>query len=266
MTLGPVASLSQDAKPASPPKDELYDSGEDNKARQRAALRSLPSSALLYLCTSVAAARLHSLSHTVPFRSRRPSIQDEAFVSRQRGGRESDAILSCPCCLETLTLDCQRCAERRRRRPSPSLPAAFSSSDVTYHHQERVQSRRLSLPAALRWLSPPRHEKYETQYRAMFVSNCKVERGERLRIPGKGGGLAKVRLSHSCVSRARGRQSDAPIRSVSDHVCSPCSRRDDQAPISEMNVPPSSRDDRSRGRAPGRRRGGSRRRTKCTFR
>lgn len=36
-----------------------------------------------------------------------------------------------------------------------------------------------------------RHEKYETQFRAMFVSNCKVERGERLRIPAQGGG--KVR-------------------------------------------------------------------------
>jgi len=33
---------------------------------------------------------------------------DEAWVSKQRGGGESDAVLSCPCCLTTLCLDCQQ--------------------------------------------------------------------------------------------------------------------------------------------------------------
>jgi hypothetical protein len=55
------------------------------------------------------------------FRARIASTQDDAWATKQRQGRESDAILSCPCCLETLCLDCQKCgcvahAKRRRRR------------------------------------------------------------------------------------------------------------------------------------------------------
>eukprot|EP00898_Chlorokybus_atmophyticus_P000876 jgi/Chlat1/178/Chrsp1S03250 len=34
--------------------------------------------------------------------------KDAAWMYKQRGGRSSDAILSCPCCLETVCLDCQR--------------------------------------------------------------------------------------------------------------------------------------------------------------
>ena len=34
--------------------------------------------------------------------------KDERWMEKMRGGRTSDAILSCPCCLETLCLDCQR--------------------------------------------------------------------------------------------------------------------------------------------------------------
>lgn len=34
--------------------------------------------------------------------------RDEAWMSRQRGGRKSDAILSCPGCLTTVCLDCQQ--------------------------------------------------------------------------------------------------------------------------------------------------------------
>mmetsp|Transcript_1795 Transcript_1795/g.3088 ORF Transcript_1795/g.3088 Transcript_1795/m.3088 type:complete len:200 (-) Transcript_1795:223-822(-) len=34
--------------------------------------------------------------------------EDEEWVMKQRKGRETDAILSCPCCLETLCLECQR--------------------------------------------------------------------------------------------------------------------------------------------------------------
>ena len=51
--------------------------------------------------------------------------QDQAWVEMQRQGRRSDAILSCPGCLTTVCLDCQR------------------------------------------------HEYITTQYRAMFVTNCR---------------------------------------------------------------------------------------------
>ena len=34
--------------------------------------------------------------------------RDEAWMMRQRGGRKSDAILSCPGCLTTVCLDCQQ--------------------------------------------------------------------------------------------------------------------------------------------------------------
>lgn len=33
---------------------------------------------------------------------------DEAWAVQQRNGRKSDAHLSCPSCLSTLTIDCQR--------------------------------------------------------------------------------------------------------------------------------------------------------------
>ncbi|XP_031102521.1 E2F-associated phosphoprotein [Ipomoea triloba] len=52
--------------------------------------------------------------------------KDESWVRKKRGGRTSDAILSCPACFTTLCLDCQR------------------------------------------------HEKNVTQYRAIFVVNCKI--------------------------------------------------------------------------------------------
>jgi E2F-associated phosphoprotein len=34
--------------------------------------------------------------------------KDEAWATKQRQGRQSSAILSCPCCLATLCLDCQQ--------------------------------------------------------------------------------------------------------------------------------------------------------------
>lgn len=51
--------------------------------------------------------------------------QDQKWVEQQRQGRRSDAILSCPGCLTTVCVDCQR------------------------------------------------HEYITTQYRAMFVTNCR---------------------------------------------------------------------------------------------
>ncbi|EPS57395.1 hypothetical protein M569_17422, partial [Genlisea aurea] len=53
--------------------------------------------------------------------------KDELWAEKQRRGRVSDAVLSCPACFTTLCLDCQR------------------------------------------------HETYVTQYRAVFVVNCKIE-------------------------------------------------------------------------------------------
>lgn len=51
--------------------------------------------------------------------------KDEAYIQKERQGRQSDAILSCPGCLTTVCIDCQR------------------------------------------------HEYITTQYRAMFVRNCR---------------------------------------------------------------------------------------------
>lgn len=53
--------------------------------------------------------------------------KDEQWMQQQRQGRQSDAILSCPGCLTTVCIDCQR------------------------------------------------HEFYTTQYRAMFVMNCRFD-------------------------------------------------------------------------------------------
>ncbi len=53
--------------------------------------------------------------------------KDQAWAEKQRQGRHSDAILSCPGCLTTVCIDCQR------------------------------------------------HEYITTQYRAMFVRNCRYD-------------------------------------------------------------------------------------------
>ncbi|XP_042048790.1 E2F-associated phosphoprotein [Salvia splendens] len=53
--------------------------------------------------------------------------KNESWAEKQRGGRTSDAVLSCPACFTTLSLDCQR------------------------------------------------HDKYVTQYRAVFVVNCRIK-------------------------------------------------------------------------------------------
>ncbi|XP_010546247.1 PREDICTED: E2F-associated phosphoprotein [Tarenaya hassleriana] len=68
--------------------------------------------------------------------------KDEMWMHKRRGGRTSDAILSCPACFTTVCFECQR------------------------------------------------HEKYLTQYRAVFVVNCKVEKDrvhkQSARTPRKG--------------------------------------------------------------------------------
>ncbi|KAI3949853.1 hypothetical protein MKW92_003317 [Papaver armeniacum] len=60
-------------------------------------------------------------------------IKDELWVQKERKGRDSDAVLTCPACFTTLCLECQR------------------------------------------------HEKYLTQYRAIFVVNCKIKINQVLR-------------------------------------------------------------------------------------
>ncbi|GFR39703.1 hypothetical protein Agub_g182, partial [Astrephomene gubernaculifera] len=43
-----------------------------------------------------------------PFYDEAADDADEAWANRQRGGRVSDAVLSCPGCFTTLCIDCQR--------------------------------------------------------------------------------------------------------------------------------------------------------------
>ncbi|GJP85323.1 hypothetical protein CLOP_g15430 [Closterium sp. NIES-67] len=73
--------------------------------------------------------------------------RDERWMARERrkrGGRSSDAILSCPGCLSSVCFDCQR------------------------------------------------HERFITQYRAVFAVNCQVNTSQELRTPsGKDGGSKK---------------------------------------------------------------------------
>lgn len=63
--------------------------------------------------------------------------KDQAWAEEQRQGRHSDAILSCPGCLTTVCIDCQR------------------------------------------------HEYRTTQYRAMFVRNCRVGSSPKVITSGK---------------------------------------------------------------------------------
>ncbi|PKA55028.1 hypothetical protein AXF42_Ash003665 [Apostasia shenzhenica] len=69
--------------------------------------------------------------------------KDQQWLNKQRKGRSSDAVLSCPACFTTLCFDCQR------------------------------------------------HEKYLTQYRAMFVVNCHIKNDQILREQRKMKGKSK---------------------------------------------------------------------------
>ncbi|OAY74663.1 E2F-associated phosphoprotein [Ananas comosus] len=96
-----------------------------------------------------------------------PNIDDidEKWAHKQRKGRSSDAILSCPACFTTLCLDCQR------------------------------------------------HEKYVTQYRAMFVRNCKVRTDQILRPAKRKGKKSKARSDS-------GKPEEEVFRPVCCSVCS----------------------------------------------
>jgi len=101
-----------------------------------------------------------------------PAIDDvdERWAHKQRKGRTSDAVLSCPACFTTLCLDSQR------------------------------------------------HEKYVNQYRAMFVSNCKVKTDQILR---EGKGKRKNRKVTAVDSTAPEAESKGPVfHPVCCEVCS----------------------------------------------
>ncbi|KAI0528722.1 hypothetical protein KFK09_001264 [Dendrobium nobile] len=96
--------------------------------------------------------------------------KDEQWMSKQRKGRTSDAVLSCPACFTTLCFDCQR------------------------------------------------HEKYVTQYRAMFVVNCTVRTDQILREPSK-----RKRKSKKLIDSGKIQQdlhNDVIFRPVCCSVCS----------------------------------------------
>jgi len=50
--------------------------------------------------------------------------EDMQWVDKQRGGRVSDAILSCPCCMEIVTIDCQVHAQYGRDQSRGPVNAA----------------------------------------------------------------------------------------------------------------------------------------------
>ena len=54
----------------------------------------------------------HATFDDDPLFSAEADDEDEKWVRATRGGRQSDAILSCPCCLEIVTIDCQKHAAR----------------------------------------------------------------------------------------------------------------------------------------------------------
>eukprot|EP00262_Sarcandra_glabra_P006221 TRINITY_DN18348_c0_g1_i1.p1 TRINITY_DN18348_c0_g1~~TRINITY_DN18348_c0_g1_i1.p1 ORF type:complete len:157 (+),score=19.50 TRINITY_DN18348_c0_g1_i1:23-493(+) len=93
--------------------------------------------------------------------------KDESWVNKKRKGRSSDAVLSCPACFTTLSLDCQR------------------------------------------------HAKYLTQYRAMFVVNCKIKSDQILRQEKR-----KQSKANGRNERKEGSESDATFRPVCCSVCS----------------------------------------------
>ncbi|KAL9420332.1 hypothetical protein AB3S75_037998 [Citrus x aurantiifolia] len=97
--------------------------------------------------------------------------KDESWVRRERKGRTSDAVLSCPACFTTVCLDCQR------------------------------------------------HEKYVTQYRAIFVVNCKLGIGQARQITPKGKQGKRKRESSEVVADP----ADGERETIKPVCCSVCS-------------------------------------------
>ncbi len=88
----------------------------------------------------------------------------------------SDAVLNCPACMTTLCLDCQR----------------YGHVHFILHCEHLW---RLFLN---KFFSIRRHEKYQTQYRAMFVMNCTINKEEALRYK-----TAYKRKQNRCRKKAR---------------------------------------------------------------
>mmetsp|Transcript_32239 Transcript_32239/g.70337 ORF Transcript_32239/g.70337 Transcript_32239/m.70337 type:complete len:202 (-) Transcript_32239:279-884(-) len=59
--------------------------------------------------------------------------EDEEWAMKQRAGRETDAILSCPCCLETLTLESQRHAVHSHQYRTMFVQPGSVRVDRTQH-------------------------------------------------------------------------------------------------------------------------------------
>ncbi|CAM6106473.1 unnamed protein product [Calypogeia fissa] len=99
--------------------------------------------------------------------------KDEAWATKQRQGRKSDAVLSCPACFTTLCIDCQR------------------------------------------------HEKYVHQYRAMFVSNCRILENQRLRLPAHRQTRKNPRKKQAAANLEGDREQGAPETESEDDIFKP---------------------------------------------
>ncbi|MBA0727471.1 hypothetical protein Golax_000453 [Gossypium laxum] len=117
--------------------------------------------------------------------------KDELWVQSKRKGRVSDAVLSCPACFTTLCLECQR--------DSILLRSIIEKSVMRL-------KRAFLLAIKLSLIGFCRHEKYVTQYRAIFVANCKIEDGKvrQERVKPKRGKRRRETVEGEAVAAAGG--------------------------------------------------------------
>eukprot|EP00884_Botryococcus_braunii_P013611 jgi/Botrbrau1/22250/Bobra.0138s0012.1 len=99
--------------------------------------------------------------------------QDAEWIAKQRQGRKSDAILSCPCCLTTLCIDCQQ------------------------------------------------HAELESQFRAMFVMNCRVVPDKPVKVVST---VRRKKRNRNSSLRSRGEDEEGPEpeKPCSSVVCEVC--------------------------------------------
>jgi len=71
--------------------------------------------------------------------------EDMQWVDKQRGGRVSDAILSCPCCMEIVTIDCQKHAQYGGDQCGATSSTTWCTGDcrIIHHIVYRCSPRRL---------------------------------------------------------------------------------------------------------------------------
>ncbi|KAK2972464.1 hypothetical protein RJ640_003890 [Escallonia rubra] len=129
--------------------------------------------------------------------------KDELWIQKRRKGQYSDAVLSCPACFTTLCLECQ---STRKSNLCLELPVGSSSSDINILDITAATSFSEIFSAIILLLikeygvynnidldfvlvheasaiTTLMHEKYVTQYRAIFVINCKIK-GDQVSQPG----------------------------------------------------------------------------------